>query len=664
MDQSPLAARNLTIRVSVVSSSGDLLFEGVDWYTLLSTGMSRAVKRGVGSVQENWRTTTVRKLEDVMADIERGVVSQMLVFRHAFEKEDVLTFPDFVAHVTQVPLAAPFYIVAAGTKPGEGVAIARNLTGADGIDQLADADDFYLCQCNTDRWLPDDVLDPRRTAAERLLRDMGQAEGATQMGLFAVSSAYPVHNPHTAYTAVMSAATGLGSWGQDDPAEWTDRPFSEDRLLKRTAPGEVNFFEVYEIGELLGSGSFGQVRRCWPLHDPTTRYAVKAIDTKSEVFEVAGAWLSARKEASILQSVSHPHIVKLIEVFEKERWLFLVMDYIVGGQLFQALANPRIAVTEGCLAQIGRQLIQALQHLHARRIVHRDVKAENIMLLDDPAKTRRWHIKLIDFGLAVRMESSSSFMFRMCQQEPPLEHLVCGTAYYCAPEVWFHDYSPSVDIWAAGVVLYLALFGQFPFHDRDPSRLEVLICEEDKEPAYRPICAQDHPGYQASNVAIACVKQLLTKERWERWNRRRQGVLRGGTKGSARSAGSVAGIQLLGIWDQVIPPSLRLKAGRAALPPAIEAAAEEKRTQALEAVKMRSSMVGKASLRRVSRQSSRESWSSNPFEAEFSLLEPKGLGMPVLQDIVSTAAYSDSDGEEFVGPRLTLLCSCENPDPR
>ncbi|CAJ1389830.1 unnamed protein product [Effrenium voratum] len=208
MDQSPLAARNLTIRVSVVSSSGDLLFEGVDWYTLLSTGMSRAVKRGVGSVQENWRTTTVRKLEDVMADIERGVVSQMLVFRHAFEKEDVLTFPDFVAHVTQVPLAAPFYIVAAGTKPGEGVAIARNLTGADGIDQLADADDFYLCQCNTDRWLPDDVLDPRRTAAERLLRDMGQAEGAMQMGLFAVSSAYPVHNPHTAYTAVMSAATG------------------------------------------------------------------------------------------------------------------------------------------------------------------------------------------------------------------------------------------------------------------------------------------------------------------------------------------------------------------------------------------------------------------------------------------------------------------------
>ncbi|CAE7345661.1 CIPK1 [Symbiodinium sp. KB8] len=214
------------------------------------------------------------------------------------------------------------------------------------------------------------------------------------------------------------------------------------------------------------------------------------------------------------------------------------------------------AITEGCVALVGSQLLQvtaieeeftssnshflvpmhkpppsttstlmltdphstyhALQHLHLRRIIHRDVKAENILLLEDPAKTRRWHIKLIDFGLAQRMEHSSSFMFRMCQQEPPLEHLVCGTAYYCAPEVWFHDYSPSVDVWAAGVVLYLAIFGQFPFHDRNQATLEVLICEENREPSYRPICSQDHPGYQASTVAIAALKQLLTKAREDR----------------------------------------------------------------------------------------------------------------------------------------------------
>lgn len=449
-----------------------------------------------------------------------------------------------------------------------------------------------------------------------------------------------------------------------------------DRDEEDRGPHEANFFEVYEIGDLLGSGSFGQVRKCWPLHEPATKYAVKAIDTKSEVFEVAGAWLSARKEANILQSISHPYIVKLIEVFEKERWLFLVMDLIVGGQLFQALANPRIAVTEGCCALIGSQLLQALEHLHLHRIVHRDVKAENIMLLDDPGKTRHWHIKLIDFGLAIRMENSSSLMFRLCQQEPPLEHLVCGTAYYCAPEVWFHDYTFSVDVWAAGAVLYLALFGQFPFHDRDPARLEVLICEEDQEPAYRPVCQQDHPTYQASSVAINCLKQLLIKAREDRpdataalaleWLAAPRKCSRSGEWFHAKPSGpsgylgpTVAGIHLVGPWDQVVPPTLRAKAGRAALPPQIAAAAEEKRTAALEAVKMRSNLANLGKARRA-RAPSMESWSvDNPFEVDFAM-ESKGVGMPVLQDIVATAAYSDSEGEELLRARMSMLCSCEH----
>jgi len=422
-----------------------------------------------------------------------------------------------------------------------------------------------------------------------------------------------------------------------------------------------NFFEEFEIGDLLGSGSFGQVRKCWPLHDPSTKYAVKAIDTKSEVFELAGAWLSARKEASILQSISHPYIVKLIEVFEKERWLFLVMD-LMGGPLFQALANPRIAVTEGCCALIGSQLLQALEHLHLHRIVHRDVKAENIMLLDDPGKTRRWHIKLIDFGLALRIENSSSFMFKMCQQEPPLEHLVCGTAYYCAPEVWFHDYSFSVDVWAAGVVLYLALFGQFPFHDRDPARLEVLICEEEQEPAYRPICAQDHPGYQVSTVAQSCLKQLLTKAREDRPDATTALGLewlaapRNRSKsfgGSNHLGPTLAAIQLVAPWDQVIPPTLRAKAGRAALPPQIAAAAEERRTQALEAVKMRSNL---ANLGKV-RKTRPSSWSvDNPLEVD--IAESNGVGgLPILHDVI-TSTYSDSE-EELHRP-MSMLCSCEH----
>lgn len=206
MDQTPLAARNLTLRIHVVGKNGVQIFEGVDWYTLLTTGVSRGMRRGVASVQENWRSQT-RKLEDVMTDIQSGVISQMLVFRRAFESPEIQSFDAFLHNVSNTRLAAPFYIVAAGPEPRQAVAIARNLYGSDGTDWLQKGD-FFLCQCNTDRWLPDDVEDPRRTAAETLLRRMKEEDGLSMTGLFAVVSSYPVHNPHTAYTAVMFPVTG------------------------------------------------------------------------------------------------------------------------------------------------------------------------------------------------------------------------------------------------------------------------------------------------------------------------------------------------------------------------------------------------------------------------------------------------------------------------
>jgi len=468
------------------------------------------------------------------------------------------------------------------------------------------------------------------------------------------------------------------------------RPSSTDSAKwRRSGLSEATFFDVYEVGTLLGSGSFGQVRQCWLINDPDKeKYAVKAIDMRSDLFETAGSQISARKEASILQSVSHPHIVKLLEVFEKERWLFLVMDCITGGELFQALANPRIAITEGCVASVGNQLLQALQHLHHHHIVHRDVKAENILLLDDPAKTRRWHIKLVDFGLAMRTEQSSSFMFKMCQQEAPLEQLICGTAYYCAPEVWFNDYSPSVDVWAAGVVLYLALFGSFPFYDKDPNTLEVLICAEDKEPAYRPVNAQDHPAYQVSSLAIDCLKQLLSKAQEDRpdataalqldWLDAPKRFHEGSpewwlmSSSASKGAGSVGGVQLLGSWDQVIPPSVRAKAGRSAMPPAVEAVKEQRRTQALEEMKMRTvygdnsikvlptpNRSGNLTTRESSSVMNRTSRSRDLEVGEHAQLNVKGVGVPVLYELASTAeTFSDSDAEDAGRPRMALMCAC------
>mmetsp|Transcript_75637 Transcript_75637/g.175370 ORF Transcript_75637/g.175370 Transcript_75637/m.175370 type:complete len:479 (-) Transcript_75637:253-1689(-) len=384
------------------------------------------------------------------------------------------------------------------------------------------------------------------------------------------------------------------------------RVSSSNCQLAKTS--EANIFDLYEIGGLLGSGSFGQVRLCWSTNGQDNRkYAVKVVDTKGAVYAHASAFLSARQEASILKSVRHPHIVELIDIFEKERWLFLVMECISGGELFAALADPKVAVSEGSVATIGRQLLQALRHLHEQNIVHRDVKAENILLISNPAKTFRWHIKLIDFGLAMRIEQQPSCFFHLCkEQEVPIEELICGTAYYCAPEVWVNDYGPKVDIWAAGVVLYLALYGTFPFYSGDQTALEALICDPDTKPPFQPVCKKECPGYEVSPQARDCLVSLLDKDMENRptaasmlmqnWlqETRRSGSLAlvprprlQGSTAAARAHSLGCGGDFLSMVDRPVPVAVRVKAGRAAARPPVEPDKEESRTAAFEALKVR-----------------------------------------------------------------------------
>mmetsp|Transcript_117783 Transcript_117783/g.333880 ORF Transcript_117783/g.333880 Transcript_117783/m.333880 type:complete len:369 (-) Transcript_117783:194-1300(-) len=272
-------------------------------------------------------------------------------------------------------------------------------------------------------------------------------------------------------------------------------------------------FDVYEFDGLLGSGTFGQVRLCWRKSDPEKQhYAMKIVDLKGEALRQASAFVSAHQEASILKSLpSHPHIVEFADVFETPRWLYLVMECVAGGELFSALADPKVIVNESGVATVGSQLLQALRHLHDRNIVHRDVKAENILLASHPARSGKWHIKLIDFGLAIRLETQPC-LFKMCQ-EAPLEELICGTAAYCAPEVWANDYGPKVDVWAAGVLLYLALLGVFPFNHKDPCALEAMICNPDRVPSFQPVCAKECPAYRVSPPAHNCLSKLLEKDK-------------------------------------------------------------------------------------------------------------------------------------------------------
>jgi len=450
------------------------------------------------------------------------------------------------------------------------------------------------------------------------------------------------------------------------------RPYAgctSDPAWQRAGLSEAAVFDVYDIGDMLGSGAFGQVRACWPKGgDGKQRYAVKVVDTKSEIFRHAAAFLSARNEANILRLTRHPHIVELVDAFEKDRFLFLVMEHVGGGELFGNLADPCVPVTESCVGAVGHQLFQALKHLHELSVVHRDVKAENILLQSNPAKSGAWHIKLVDFGLATKVETASSCLFSMCrEQEAPLEELICGTAYYCAPEVWINDFGPKVDVWAAGVVLYLALLGAFPFYDRDPNMVEVMICNVDLEPSYKAPCMQGL-GYRISGLAKECLEALLVKDHEDRlsaagalshrWlknavrrasatepDRLRRGSLLDRGIPFGRQAGRQpqrAQSELLGDpyglvdGDQVIPFTVRSKAGRAAARAPVEPATERSRTAALEGLKARSPR--ELGMCKVGPAAHRISWRSQSRDIEVPQKDRDGLPLDT--------SLSDSDVED------------------
>lgn len=235
MDQSPDAIRNITLWITF-TKSGYVVGEGVDWYWF-TTGTSRMVRKGVASVQENWRTTSPRTAATVFKDIGHGAVPQILVFRQVLlgmkcsGRLNECTAADngfarLIASLRSTSLAAPYYVVVAGAKENEGVVITRSHSRVDSELRLGTIKNhpWYLLQTNYDQCaivpsggntstapcvpLPDSRVDPRRTAGENTLASFGSSIGATQIGSFAVLSAYPVMNPHTAFTVVMSAATG------------------------------------------------------------------------------------------------------------------------------------------------------------------------------------------------------------------------------------------------------------------------------------------------------------------------------------------------------------------------------------------------------------------------------------------------------------------------
>ena len=213
-----------------------------------------------------------------------------------------------------------------------------------------------------------------------------------------------------------------------------------------------NISDLYEIKGNLGKGKFGQVKL--GIHKESGRQvAIKIINKKY----VEGMDLEQIKsEIDILKIAKHPNIIKLYDVFENEKYIYIIMEYCPGGDLFSYIEKRDFKLKEERAAEIIHKLCTAVYFLHQYGIVHRDLKPENILMMDD---TDNADIRLVDFGLGKMLGPGEK-----CD-EP------FGTFSYVAPEVLQEKpYDFKVDLFAIGIITYLLVAGFLPFDDENSEK--------------------------------------------------------------------------------------------------------------------------------------------------------------------------------------------------
>ena len=229
MDTSPFNIRNATLQISVINSKVDdeILFHGVDWYWF-TTGFMTAMKPGLIGLQENWRFKTVN-IDDVFVKASKGILPQVFLFRKTLtEASKTSTYASIVDILKETELSAPEYIVASGVNDGE--VLIRELNTTSKIVKIGHQGTFdYLMWTNYDSCLAEPKTDIRCAPGKLLLENMGRVLSGSSMGIYAVTSAFPVHNPTTAYTAVMNVKNDFFHSFVRDPLQIVTGDSSDSR---------------------------------------------------------------------------------------------------------------------------------------------------------------------------------------------------------------------------------------------------------------------------------------------------------------------------------------------------------------------------------------------------------------------------------------------------
>lgn len=221
--------------------------------------------------------------------------------------------------------------------------------------------------------------------------------------------------------------------------------------------------QKYEIGRELGTGSYGKVVLAKNKRNGE-QVAMKQIQM-ANLPQVARE--KTLQEVQLLRSLDHPNIVRLKDSFQDKNVLYIIMEYVDGGDLAQKIKNRGTKpFAEEEILHIFMQLTVALDYIHEKKIVHRDIKPQNVFL------TSVGVVKLGDFGVARALEDTQD----LCQT-------VIGTPYYLSPEVWNNaPYNSMTDIWSLGCILYEMCALKRPFTGRDAAQLLAMVIRGQYEP--------------------------------------------------------------------------------------------------------------------------------------------------------------------------------------
>ena len=217
----------------------------------------------------------------------------------------------------------------------------------------------------------------------------------------------------------------------------------------------INYYYEYTILKPIKSGGFGQV--LLGEHVLTHKIvAIKKTDIKNfsteEIYNLS-------REGRLISNLVHPNIIKIYSFYTYENYLYNVMEYAKGGELTQ-LINSKEPIPESQIKNIFKQIYDAVQYLHNKNIIHRDLKTNNIVFLDE----EKTHVAIIDFGIS----STSSGG----------DVLKAGTLKYLPPEIFNGETfknSTKIDMWALGIILYLLYFKTFPFDGKNFSEIKKRI---------------------------------------------------------------------------------------------------------------------------------------------------------------------------------------------